>query len=181
MISLDMLDNTESKNNKDFFPLCSFFCLKNTEKWIMGSKIWNVRFSHLRKISKLKCNVYFKIAPSSIQNLKSRWVTSFIFMFNSRTRKSQRSIRAGLLQTDVQNCISLAVHNTPSSKESQGYSISNGIIRWRRDGLPTLVFLGFPCGSAGKESACNAGDLGLIPYWEGPLENGKATHSSILA
>ena len=24
-------------------------------------------------------------------------------------------------------------------------------------------FLGFPCGSAGNESACNAGDLGLIP------------------
>ena len=27
----------------------------------------------------------------------------------------------------------------------------------------TPVFLGFPCGSAGKESACNAGDLGSIP------------------
>ena len=25
------------------------------------------------------------------------------------------------------------------------------------------VFLGFPCGSAGKESARNAGDLGFIP------------------
>ena len=25
------------------------------------------------------------------------------------------------------------------------------------------VFLGFSCGSAGKESACNAGDLGSIP------------------
>jgi len=25
------------------------------------------------------------------------------------------------------------------------------------------VLLGFPCGSAGKESTCNAGDLGLIP------------------
>ena len=25
------------------------------------------------------------------------------------------------------------------------------------------VFFGFPCGSAGKESICNAGDLGLIP------------------
>ena len=24
--------------------------------------------------------------------------------------------------------------------------------------------MGFPCGSAGKESACNAGDLGLIPW-----------------
>jgi len=28
------------------------------------------------------------------------------------------------------------------------------IISWSR---------GFPCGSAGKESACNVGDLGLIP------------------
>ena len=26
-----------------------------------------------------------------------------------------------------------------------------------------MVFSGFPCGSAGKESACNAEDLGLIP------------------
>jgi len=25
------------------------------------------------------------------------------------------------------------------------------------------VFLGFPCGSAGKESSCNMGDLGSIP------------------
>ena len=29
--------------------------------------------------------------------------------------------------------------------------------------LMVLSMLGFPCGSAGKESACNAGDLGLIP------------------
>ena len=41
----------------------------------------------------------------------------------------------------------------------------------------TLCSLGFPCGSAGKETACNVGDLG----WEDPLEDGKATHSSILA
>ena len=31
------------------------------------------------------------------------------------------------------------------------------------DGLPTPVFLGFPCGSAGKEFTCNVGDLGSIP------------------
>ena len=30
--------------------------------------------------------------------------------------------------------------------------------------------MGFPCGLAGKESACNAGDLGSIPGSEGPLE-----------
>ena len=37
--------------------------------------------------------------------------------------------------------------------------------------------LGFPGGSAGKESAWNVGDLG----WEDALEKRMATHSSILA
>ena len=36
-------------------------------------------------------------------------------------------------------------------------------IPWRRDRLPLPVFLGFPYGSAGKESAWNAGDLGSVP------------------
>ena len=49
----------------------------------------------------------------------------------------------------------------------------------RRDRLPTPVFLGFPCGSAGKESTCNSGDLGSIPGE--PPEKGKPTYSSILA
>ena len=42
------------------------------------------------------------------------------------------------------------------------------------------IFLGFPCGSAGKESTCNVGDLGSIPGLERYLEKGKATHLSIL-
>ena len=46
-------------------------------------------------------------------------------------------------------------------------------IRWRRDSLPTLVFLGFPCGSAGKESTCNAGDQGSIPGLGGSPGEGK--------
>ena len=36
-------------------------------------------------------------------------------------------------------------------------------IPWRRDRLPTPLFLGFPGGSDGKESACNAGDPSSIP------------------
>ena len=40
---------------------------------------------------------------------------------------------------------------------------------------------GFPCGLAGKRSACNAGDLGRCLGREDPLEKGKAIHSSILA
>ena len=34
-----------------------------------------------------------------------------------------------------------------------------------------------PGGSDGKESACNAGDAGLIPGWEDPLEKGMAIPS----
>ena len=56
-----------------------------------------------------------------------------------------------------------------------------GKIPWRRDRLPTPVFLGFPCGSAGKESACSAGDLAAVPGLGRFLQKGKATHSSILA
>ena len=38
-----------------------------------------------------------------------------------------------------------------------------GKIPWRREQLPTPVLLGFPDSSAGKESTCNAGDMGSIP------------------
>ena len=54
-----------------------------------------------------------------------------------------------------------------------------GKICWRRDKLLTPAFLGFRGGSAGKESACNVGDLDLSPGWEDPLEKGTATNSSI--
>ena len=47
------------------------------------------------------------------------------------------------------------------------------------------VNLGFPGGSSGKESACNAGDTGETSLTPGvgrfPLEEVMATHSSILA
>ena len=44
-----------------------------------------------------------------------------------------------------------------------GFNSWVGKICWRRDRLPTPVFLGFPDGSAGKESTCNVGDLDSIP------------------
>ena len=42
-----------------------------------------------------------------------------------------------------------------------------------RDRLPTPLFLGFPCGSAGKEFACNVGDPGSIPGLGGSPGKGK--------
>ena len=41
--------------------------------------------------------------------------------------------------------------------------------------------LGLPCGSAGEESACSAGDLGLIPGLGRCPGEGKGYHCSILA
>ena len=48
--------------------------------------------------------------------------------------------------------------------------------------LGTLfLYTGFPDGSAGKESACNVGDLGSIPgLGRCPGEEKGYTHSSIL-
>ena len=54
-------------------------------------------------------------------------------------------------------------------------------IHWRRDRLPSPVLLGFPYGSAGKESACHVGDLDLIPRLGRSPREGMATYSSVLA
>ena len=50
----------------------------------------------------------------------------------------------------------------------------NSWILWRMDRLPTPVFLGFIGGSAGKDSACNAADLGSIPGLGRSLGEGKS-------
>ena len=44
-----------------------------------------------------------------------------------------------------------------------------------------MAFNGLSGGSDGKESACNAGDLGLISESEDHPEKEMATHSRILA
>ena len=43
------------------------------------------------------------------------------------------------------------------------------------------TYTGFPSGSEGRESACDAGDVGSVCGSGEPLEKGMATHSSILA
>ena len=63
---------------------------------------------------------------------------------------------------DWPSLIAQLVKNLPAMQETRFNSWVRKIL-WRRDRLPTPIFLGFPCGSAGKESACNAGDPSLIP------------------
>ena len=47
-------------------------------------------------------------------------------------------------------------------------------IPWRRDRLPTPLFLGFPCGSAGKDSTRSVGDLETW-VWKNPWRRERLT------
>ena len=64
------------------------------------------------------------------------------------------------------------VKNPPAMQETPIRSLGPRKISWG-DRLPTSVFLGFPDSSAGKESTCNAGDLGSIPVLGGSPKEGK--------
>ena len=64
--------------------------------------------------------------------------------------------------TNLRLLLAQLVNNPPAMQETR-FDSWVGKIPWRRDRLPTPLFLGFPCGSAGKESTCNVEDLGLIP------------------
>ena len=63
-------------------------------------------------------------------------------------------MRASLIAQLVKNCL--------QCRRSQ-FNFWFRKILWRRDRLPTPVLLGFPYGSADKESTCDVGDLGSIP------------------
>ena len=64
------------------------------------------------------------------------------------------------------------VKNPPTMHET-GFHPWVAKTPWRRDRLPTPVFLGFPGDSASKESVCNVGDLSSIPGLGRPPEEGK--------
>ena len=66
--------------------------------------------------------------------------------------------------------ISLCSKAGSSPRGQQDFSLNLGVLR-----DPQIVD-----GSAGKESACNVGDLESLG-WEDPLEKGKVTHYSNLA
>ena len=64
--------------------------------------------------------------------------------------------------------IAQQVKNAPAEQETPESGIP-----WRREQLPTPVFMGFPGGSASKESTCNAGDPDSIPGLQRSPGEGK--------
>ena len=67
-----------------------------------------------------------------------------------------------IIKSKTTSLIAQLVKNLPSMQKTLVDSWV-GKICWRRDRLHSPVFLGFPCGSAGKESVYNAGDLDSSP------------------
>ena len=51
--------------------------------------------------------------------------------------------------------------------------LDNSVLSTNKNNNTELVKWGFPCGSAGKESASNAGDLGSTPGWGRSPGEGK--------
>ena len=69
--------------------------------------------------------------------------------------------------------IAQLVKNWPAIQETPVRFLGRqDLLEKGRDRLPISVFSGFPCGSAGKESACNVGDLGSFPGLERHLGEG---------
>ena len=98
-------------------------------------------------------------APSGLQWLtltgdKQRW---------ERLASHCANLNASLIAQLVKN---------PPAMEETLVQFLGWEVPWRRDRLPTLVFLGFPGGSAGKESTCDGGDPGSIPGLGSSLEKG---------
>ena len=109
-------------------------------------------------------NVFLKKISLESQNC------SLISGFQDRYELAD--VGASLVAQLVKNCLQCRRHRSDSWL---------GTIPWQRDRLPTPVFLGFLGDSDSKEFACNTGDLCWIPGLGRSLEEGMATHSSILA
>ena len=78
---------------------------------------------------------------------------------------NQRLILAiidSLFESMWASLVAQLLKNSPAMQETPFDSWA-GKICWRRDRLPTPIFLGFPDSSAGKEFICNTGDLDSIP------------------
>ena len=110
---------------------------------------------------------------SGIRKLNvSMWEVSYVFFMTKYSPFFKTLVRASFSTASL---ISQLVKNrTPVRFLGQE-------ICWRRDRLPTPVFLGLPCGSAGKESTSMQETWVWSLSWEDLLEKGKATCCSILA
>ena len=140
----------------EIMPLWYFGCI-----CIFSQSLRNNFIMHSSPLIFLKCwTRHYIFVFKYLQNAEickskiSYWVTIQRFLIFVEFLAVPLYLWASLIAQLVKN--PLAIQETPVQ-----FLVRQ--IPWRRDRLPTSVFLGFPCGSGGKESSCNVEDLGSLP------------------
>ena len=87
-------------------------------------------------------------------------ITAF-FDLTTRWRESAQRVSQFLHNIHLAFLVAQQVKNPPAMQETPVRFLGQKI-SWRRDRLPTTVFLGFPGDSDVRESTCNVGDMGSI-------------------
>ena len=108
-------------------------------------------------LANLSLGFPFRLPPMSRKEFRTKFFCCFPVGEPAQERK--KGEYCILVVCSQVQCLQCLEHRIKELRNSGRF----GKIHWRRDRLPTPVFLGFPGGSAGTESACNVGDLGLIP------------------
>ena len=87
---------------------------------------------------------------------------------------------AGRVWTRTSHLSSLCYSWVPATETALPRSSEPPLSSYQALSTIFMCIRGFSDGSAGKETACNAGDVSLIPGLGRSLEEGMATHASIL-
>ena len=111
----------------------------------------------------------FKIGYKEHSRALNLLISGARILGSGKTRQEQNAVWFDIKRSSLEAQL---VKNPPAIRRPWVDSSVEKIC-WRRDRLPAPVFLGFSHGSAGKESACDAGDLGSIPGLGGSPGEGK--------
>ena len=110
------------------------------------------------------------IIPWQIEEEKVETVTYFIFLGS----KMLQTVTAAMKWKDTCSFRRKAMINLDSILKSRDITLLTKVCLVEAMVFPVMYGCGgFPCGSAGKESAYNPGDLGLIPGLERSPGEGK--------
>ena len=130
---------------------------------------------HMRKLTHTYERVYLSLQLISKEfSLDRRVPLIFICFFaHSFNKTYQIAFKIQALCQDFQASLVAQLIKTHLQCRRLQFDSWVRKICWRRNRLPTLGFQGFPGGSDGKESSCNAGDLGSVPGLGGSPREGK--------
>ena len=155
-------------------------------RWVYS---WNIlEYEMATHSSILAWKIPWTETPDRLPSMESQrvrhdWVTEHIHIHSWNIDNWQKILIKNY--NDLYYChgaslITQLVKNPPAMQEAPVWFLGWEDL-WKKDRWLIPVFLGFHCGSAGKESTV------MWETWirslgsEDPLEKGRATHSSILA